>query len=274
MPSLLAALFVNGTLILSTFWLQFQPSERSKANSMSQDTSSPLYQQIYADVKASITDGTYGPGDRLPSEQELCSKYGASRITVRRALNDLCTNGFLIKKQGIGTFVSKVHFDRQLRLSAGNLRSFTELCRDAGMVAGAHLIGRQIVPVRDDERRFFSLGEEALLVYVQRIRTADDVPIYEENMFLPYDEFRGLMDVNLEDVSFFDQIEKVSGRKPERNVSLTLEAVAASSTQATLLHVPNKSPLMYMNAKFVDASNVPIAIGRQYYVGSRYAFDV
>ncbi|MEE6159634.1 GntR family transcriptional regulator [Olsenella sp. YH-ols2221] len=241
---------------------------------MSQDTSSPLYQQIYADVKASITDGTYAPGDQLPTEQELCSKYGASRITVRRALNDLCTNGFLIKRQGVGTFVSKVHFDRQLRHSAGELRSFTELCHEAGMTPGAHLISQQIVPARDDERRFFLLGEDALLVYVQRIRTADEVPIYEENMFLPYDEFRGLMDVDFEDASFFDQIEKVSGRRPIRNVSLTLEAVAASTNQATLLHVPKKSPLMYMNAKFVDASNVPVAIGRQYYVGSRYAFDV
>lgn len=90
---------------------------------MSQDTSSPLYQQIYADVKASITDGTYAPGDQLPTEQELCSKYGASRITVRRTLNDLCTNGFLIKRQGVGSFVSKVHFDRQLRHSAWELRS-------------------------------------------------------------------------------------------------------------------------------------------------------
>lgn len=236
--------------------------------------SSPMYQQIYEDIKASIESGEYGAGQKIPSEQELCVEFGASRITVRRAIEDLCNNGFLIKKQGVGTFVSKTRFSRQLRRSGHGLISFTELCREQGLKPGAQVVGKQIVPIREDERRFFGLGKEAVLLYIQRIRTADGVPIYEENIFLPYDEFRSMMEYDLEDVSIFDSIESASGRRPVSNNRLTLEAVAASAEQAGLLQVPAKAPLLYMNAHFLDKDGQPIAIARQYYVGSRYAFDI
>lgn len=236
--------------------------------------SSLLYQQIYEDIRSSIEMGTYKPGDKIPSEQELCGEFGASRITVRRAVEELCNNGFLIKRQGIGTFVSKTRFSRQLRRTGNGLVSFTTLCREQGLVPGAKLIDRQIVPIRGDEQRFFGLGSDALLLYVHRVRTADDVPIYEENIFLPYEEHRGLMSAELTDVSIFDAIEGVSGRRPVTNNHLTIEAVAASQEQASLLQVPAKAPLLYMNSFFLDSDDKPIAIARQYYVGSRYAFDV
>lgn len=234
----------------------------------------PLYQQIYEDIKGKIEGGVYTEGDKIPSEQELCSAYGASRITVRRAIGDLCTNGYLVKRQGVGTFVSRPRIFRELRRSGNSIETFTEICRNNGARAGARLLERRIVPARDDERAFFGLGEEDLLLYVQRLRTADGIPVYEENVFLPYAEFGGLVGISLDDVSLFDSIERVSGRRPTRNARLTIEAVAASPEQAGRLRVPAGAPLLYMNGYFEDEEGRPVAIGRQYYVGSRYAFDV
>ena len=65
----------------------------------------PLYQQIYDDIKTLIKKGEYQSGDRIPSDPELSHTYSVSRITVRRAIGDLCTDGYLIKQQGRGTFV-------------------------------------------------------------------------------------------------------------------------------------------------------------------------
>lgn len=234
----------------------------------------PLYQQIYEDIKGKIEAGSYAEGDRIPSEQELCQTYGTSRITVRRAISDLCTNGYLVKRQGVGTFVSKPRIFRELRRSGNSIETFTDICRNNGARAGARLLCRRIVPARDDERSFLGLGDDDLLLYVQRLRTADGIPVYEENVFLPYEEFRGLAEVTLDDVSLFDTIERVSGRRPERNARLTLEAVAATPEQAGRLRVPAGAPLLYMNGYFEDENGRPLAIGRQYYVGSRYAFDV
>ena len=234
----------------------------------------PLYQQIYEDIKGKIEEGAYAEGDRIPSEQELCATYDASRITVRRAISDLCTNGYLVKRQGVGTFVSRPRIFRELRRSGNRIETFTDICRDNGARAGARLLERRIVPAREDERTFLGLGEKDLLLYVHRLRTADDVPVYEENVFLPYEEFAGLMGASLDDVSLFDTIETVSGRRPVRNARLTLEAVAATPEQAGRLRVPTGAPLLYMNGYFEDRDGRPVAIGRQYYAGSRYAFDV
>ena len=55
----------------------------------------PLYQQIYDEIKHAIDNGIYVPGDKIPTETELSTKYAVSRITVRRAIEDLSAAGFL-----------------------------------------------------------------------------------------------------------------------------------------------------------------------------------
>ena len=66
----------------------------------------PLYQQIYDEIKDAIEKGVYAPKERIPSELELAEQYDVSRITVRRAVEELCSDGYLVKQQGRGTFVS------------------------------------------------------------------------------------------------------------------------------------------------------------------------
>ena len=91
------------------------------------------------------------------------------------------------------------------------------------------LLNRQIVPVRKDEEAFFHVGPEALLIYIQRLRTADGQPVFLENLFLPYEPYKSLMSENLNDVSMFDTIERISGLRPATTSCQRIEAVRASS---------------------------------------------
>ena len=86
----------------------------------------PLYQQIYDEIKDAIEKGVYAPKERIPSELELAEQYDVSRITVRRAVEELCSDGYLVKQQGRGTFVSTPHINRQFH--ASTLQTFTALC--------------------------------------------------------------------------------------------------------------------------------------------------
>ena len=63
----------------------------------------PLYQQMMEDIKRDIEEGTYQPAQKIPTEPELSKLYHVSRITVRRAVDELCIQGYLVKKQGKGT---------------------------------------------------------------------------------------------------------------------------------------------------------------------------
>ena len=107
----------------------------------------PLYQQVKDDIRAAIESGKYKTNEKIPPEPELSAEYSVSRITVRRAVEELCAEGYLVKMQGRGTFVSKPRIHRKFASGRGTA-SFTETCKEYGMVPGARLLNRQIVPVR------------------------------------------------------------------------------------------------------------------------------
>lgn len=240
---------------------------------MNESTIVPLYQQIKEDIKSAIQKGTYKPKEKIPTEPELSAEYSVSRITVRRAVEELCNEGYLFKRQGLGTFVNDIRIHRKIT-GANRLKSFTSTCQDYGMKAGAQLLSRQIVPARLDEQEFFGLESDALLIYVERIRTADGLPVFLENLFLPYQKYRSLLETDLKDVSIFDVIEQLGKRKPTNTVRCTLEITRASVDQARKLGVPLGEPLMHMNGYFVDQASDPLLIGRQYYIGSRYMLEI
>ena len=242
---------------------------------MAAPKNAPLYQQIYDEIKDAIEKGAYKPKERIPSELELAEQYEVSRITVRRAVEELCSDGYLVKQQGRGTFVSTPHINRQFHASA--LQSFTDLCESNGMKAGAHVVDRQIVPARQYEQEFFGLEKNALLLHIKRIRTADGEPIFEENVFLPFEPYRELLTADLEDKSIFAEVERVGGMRAERSEFRIdrsrfrmLEAVRATPEQAAELAIAPHDPLLNMRVGFVTADDEPVFIGKQYYVGSRY----
>lgn len=70
-------------------------------------SSLPLYEQLMINIKDEMDKGVYKAGDRIPNEAELCDLYSVSRITVRRAIQELVEEGLLERKQGKGTFVSR-----------------------------------------------------------------------------------------------------------------------------------------------------------------------
>ena len=232
----------------------------------------PLYQQVKDDIRAAIESGKYKTNEKIPPEPELSAEYSVSRITVRRAVEELCAEGYLVKMQGRGTILSTHRIHRKFTSGKG-AASFTEICKENGMVPGARLLNRQIVPVRKDEEAFFHVGSDALLIYIQRLRTADGQPIFLENLFLPYEPYKNLMSENLNDVSMFDAIERISGLRPATAGRQRIEAVRATAEQAQLLNLSLGEPLLYLNAYFHDQYDHPLCIGRQYYIGSRYMFE-
>ena len=114
----------------------------------------PLYQQIKEDIKAAIERGKYKPNEKIPAEPELSAEYSVSRITVRRAVEELCNEGYLVKMQGRGTFVRTPRIHRKMT-GGDKLESFSKTCRESGRVPGARLLDRKIVPVRGDAKACF-----------------------------------------------------------------------------------------------------------------------
>lgn len=232
-----------------------------------------LYQQVMEDIRKDIDTGKYQPNDRIPSEPELSEKYSVSRITVRRAVEELVQEGCLTKRQGKGTYVNPPKLSRKI-FQSSEVQSFTDTCRESGRIAGARVTNREIVEARPAEREFLGLPEGAKLVYVQRVRTADGIPIMLENNFFPYEGFEFLMSVDLEDNSIFSVVEQHTGRRPKGDDLCTLEIVLANSSTAEPLGVAAGEPLFYERINFLDGEGKPLLIGKQYIVGRLFVFNI
>ena len=233
----------------------------------------PLYQQVMDAIKNDIDTGVYAPGSKIPTEFELADAYQVGRVTVRRAVEELVQEGYLTKQQGRGTFVNAPKLKRKIR-QRGDVESFTDACAANGMKAGARVLARHIVKATPADASFFEVDEDSELVVVERIRTADGVPImYENNAFLLRDHSY-LQDADLSNNSIFKLVADTTDRAPTTSAPCTLEICRADVETARALKVPAGEPLFYMEAFFRDQEERPLIIGRQRIVGSRYVFDI
>ena len=242
-------------------------TERSEVSAV------PLYQQVMDDLKGEIARGVYASGSRIPSEMELAKYYGVGRITVRRAIKELSRAGYLNRQQGRGTFVCAPKLKRKIR-QKDDVQSFSDACRVNGMEPGARVISRKILPADSTEAQFFGVPVGTDLICVERVRTADGVPVMLENNIYVYEDNAYLSTAPLSNQSIFEFVRNRTGRTPAFTDPCTLEIACASPEVARLLAVSVGEPLFYMDAFFFDEQRRPFIIGRQRIVGSRYVFDI
>ena len=236
----------------------------------------PLYQQVIDIIKNEINSGAYKAGARIPNEFELAESYKVGRVTVRRAIEELVQQGYLTKRQGKGTFVNAPKLKRKIR-QKGDVQSFTEGCAANDMVPGARLVSRTVVAATHEDAAFFGVEPGCELIVVERVRTADGIPVMlENNAFVLADHpyLQTLANKDLTDNSIFALVAEHSGRAPLKSDPCTVEIALADTQTAPLLEVPVGEPLFYMEAYFTDAGGRPLLLGRQKIVGSRYVFDI
>ena len=154
------------------------------------------------------------------------------------------------------------------------VQSFSDACRVNGMEPGACVISRKILPADSTEAQFFGVPVGTDLICVERVRTADGVPVMLENNIYVYEDNAYLSTAPLSNQSIFEFVRNRTGRTPAFTDPCTLEIACASPEVARLLAVPVGEPLFYMEAFFFDEQRRPFIIGRQRIVGSRYVFDI
>jgi len=229
----------------------------------------PLYQQLKDDIRVKIEKNEYQYGQQIPSEQQLIQEYGMSRITVRRALDELSSEGYLLKIQGKGTYASKPKLKKKIE----NIQSFTRACKMQGMTASHKLIERSLLIPNKEQRKFLRLSEKDKVIYTNRTLLADDQPVMKEHCFFPYNrQFAFMLDEPLER-SLYDVLHE-HDIYPTSSSETTLEAVGASIETASQLNVPVGEPMFYIVAFLTNDNNEPLFIEHSYMVGNRYMYRV
>ena len=243
--------------------------------------SEPLYAQLRDILKARIEQGLYPVGRRIPSEDQLNAQFGVSRITVRRALSELANEGYLIKRAGKGSYVSDswVKFHAPSKVSVrfpqnNDVQAFSESCIANGFTPGATLIRCAKIPGIESERSFFGFGPEDDLLLVERVRTADDLPIMVEENLFPYEPYGFIENEDLSDASLYELILRHGCTEPCLREPCALELEKCSLNYAKILKVPAGEPLFCLTGRYYDSEGHPMYFGKQHIVGTRYTFRI
>ena len=228
------------------------------------DSSKPLYVQLMQKIKNSISNGELQVGSRIPAEQEICTSYGVSRITVRKAVSELEKQGILEKKQGKGTFVTIPAIRRKLH----EVNSFHDTCRMNGKKPSTKVLDQRTVPAGSMDEEELGVSTGSRVVETIRIHYADGVPvILEENHFSMAYSYLLESDLN---GSLYNLLEEC-GTEPAQ-ASHVISLKKASPNVARLLKIDQDATVMFLHEVIYDKKGRPLHTSRQYIRGDIFAF--
>lgn len=204
------------------------------------DAGAPLYLQVKGAIAHGLSDGTWKPGAKLPTESELSVQFGVSEGTVRQAVIALVKEGRLTRRSGKGTFATRPNFDR----------SFARFFRFRGPEHGAqpkyHVHVRKITKNAAADptvRKQLALSRAGKVLAIHRTIEQDGVAVVHYVSYLAQRDFAEVTAAYLENAALYDVMESHHGTHVVR-VLETLHARAANAEDAEILHIAKGSPVI------------------------------
>lgn len=223
------------------------------------------YLKLKDEIIAGIASGAYKPHSKLPSQRDLGDDFGLSHMTVRRAINELIQEGLIYARQGSGLFVAEPKRDAEL----GPLIGFTEDMKLRGMAASSRLLDRRIVSASTMLATTLRVVVGQPLVFLRRLRFADNEPMGIQSTFLPASLVPGLLDIELENISLYELLRtRFAVRMVDAQTSASAEL--ASEEEAELLQLPLPAALLVTEQVTFIEGGQPIEFARSLYRGDRY----
>lgn len=223
----------------------------------------PTYLEIREALRRRIVSRAYQPGEKLPNELELARQFRVSRMTLRRALNDLVNEGLLRRVPGVGTFATQRH----LRSDHTRLRSFWETTVSLGLTPSSRVVEAAQVDPDDVVRGSLELDRNAQVYRICRVRLADGEPLAFHEAYIPCDLMPGLLERDLAGslYGYYREFGFVIASGEQ-----LIQACAADARLAELLEVPPGTPLLYIERVTRTSSGSPIEFLRGYLRSDRY----
>ncbi|HEX5933740.1 MAG TPA: GntR family transcriptional regulator [Pseudorhizobium sp.] len=225
----------------------------------------PLYLRLRQTLEDAINSGRLGHGDALPAERDLAEYANVSRVTVRKAVDDLVRDGLLIRRQGSGTFVAKPVSRVQQPLS--QLTSFTEDMARRGLATRSEWLERGLFHPSPEETMMLGLAAGTMVARIARLRIANDMPLAIERASLS-SEF--LPDPSAVSLSLYAELEKKNAR-PVRAIQ-RISACNVKEPEAGLLAVPVGAAGLSIERISYLASGRVVEFTRSLYRGDTYDF--
>jgi GntR family transcriptional regulator len=214
----------------------------------------PAYAQLVRILLGQIAAGVFRPGDRLPSEAQLCERYGVSPMTVRRVINILADQGVVIAEQGRGTFVKPL----ELGTATFNLDRLQQLFRaDQSTVK---LLEARIASATERTARKLAIKVGDRTVFIRRLIYQGEEAILLHREHVIYDPTRPLIEAEME-VTALRGLFSGGGGSDLKRGDLTIDATVLTEEEAALLRLEVGVPALRLEHIFYDFDDRPISWG-------------
>jgi GntR family transcriptional regulator len=227
----------------------------------------PLYHQIYMILRNKILNREYVEGDLLPSEDETSKAYDVSRITAKRALNDLAEEGLVVRERGRGTRVTWRSVTPPLK---ANVEGMLENIMAMGLETEVSLLAFDYVSPSDEVMSALGCGAEDKVQRAVRVRHLENEPFSYLVTWVPEDVGRSYSRDDLASTPLLSLLER-SGVEVTR-AEQTLTATAADAEVASLLEVELTAPLLRIRRIVYDQLDRPVEFITGLYRPDRYQY--
>lgn len=230
----------------------------------------PLYHQIYVILRDQILNGTYRVGGRIPSEHDLAETYGVSRITARRAVDELAAEGVVLRYRGRGTLVAEA--PKATTPIQGNLHGLLENLIAMGLQTKVTLLafGYEVPP--EDVRRALDVAAGEEVQKAIRVRHLENAPLSYLTTYVPAQIGRSFDRDDLVSLPLLTLLER--GGVEVTSAEQTITATLADATVAPALEVDIGSPLLGLTRVVRGQGNAPVEYINALYRPDQYQYHI
>ena len=245
---------------------QEAPAPPTTGYQIDRKSTEPAYSQLANILRQQISEGFFRPGDQLPSEAQLCRRYGISPMTVRRSINFLSDQGVVSTAQGRGTFV------RPLELSAAtfDLQELSELFSNETN-AEIKLLDVRVVSADERTARKLNISVGDPTIYIRRLLTRDGQPIFYHRAYLIYDPTRPIVEAEMDVTSLQGLFAEVDQHLLKRG-QIIIETALMNEEEAKILKTNLPAAAFYLEHLFYDFDDQPISWGWFIFRGDHLRF--
>jgi GntR family transcriptional regulator len=225
-----------------------------------------LYIQLTRIFLEEINSGEWKLEQQIPTEDELCKKYNVSKITVRQAINNLVSDGYLIKIQGKGTFVASnlpvVGLAMKTRLTEEMFGKEVKVERE--------VLFKGIKEPPSDAKGYLKTDDKTYYIFNRRMVNGE--PAYLEESFVPYRMLPEIENLDIARSSLYSVLQE-KGAKKIFKVLQTIEISQAWGDSARNLDIDEGIPVLVIHRLFLSSDGTPVAYTRLMGRSDKYKFQ-
>jgi GntR family transcriptional regulator len=235
-------------------------------------TNIPLYFQLEQIIKSKILMGEFVLGDKIPTENELCKIYQVSSITARQAILNLVNEGLLMRRQGKGTFVTRLTKKKNIKTLclSGNLNN---ILPDGLKAQNVKVL--DIVKMKAPKRvaKLLDIGEGKEVLQIRRTRNDNRIPVSYIKNYLPLEIGERIKKEDLYRYPMLDVL------RNQLKIPLTggvqyVEAIVADYDIASALLVNICSPILYLETIIFERYKKPVDFAQTFYRPDQFQYTV